>query len=157
MINDFERINKQFVIDSISKKLESSLDHLIGTKLDENVIEDILRNQVLATCKEMESQGFLPNSFKDLRVEPSIIKNYKVFYKDQLNSIEFIKDTEEIKEIIIEAYSEEDALIKAKNKLSKKATLLKSVYFSEKFDSRINISFSVNTNMQKIIIKDIAL
>jgi len=93
-------------------------------------------------------------TISNINVTPYKDKVYHVKYKDQLQSIEFIMDVQEIKTTKIIANSENDAAFKVRERFGPKVVILKIEFLHDKIDNTsINLNFHLKIkNIEHIII-----
>ena len=110
----------------------TSITSCVSSEAQQELTVDSISRVLIEVCKDLEKRKSLIRPRReDPKVDLHREKAFKITYKDQLNSIEFITDREEIKTISEIASSERDAEFKAKERLSSIATVLSSEFDHE--------------------------
>lgn len=122
----------------------TSITSCVSSEAQQELTVDSILRVMEEVSKDLEKRNLLiPPRREDIKVDLHRDKVFKITYKDQLNSIEFITDREEIKTILVTASSERDAEFKAKERLSSSATVLSSEFDHEELDrNRVNVDYA---------------
>ena len=159
---NFEDINQRKIIDEISLYIRRGLYENVFAngsiiKNEENIAN--IRDTIITLSKDLQNRGLIPEmKLNTVDVDIGRDKVFKVSYKDQLNSINFITGEDNIKFAYYSARSELEARKIAESRLSKSSIIVGIILDHEVLDySRLDINLAIPLRKIDTLIATVAI
>lgn len=155
-------INRQKIIDEVSLYIRKGLYENVfanGSIIKNEANIENIKNTLITISKDLQNRGLIPEmKLNTVDIDVGRDKVFKVSYKDQLNSINFITGVDEVKSVYYTARSEFEARGIAEGHLCSSCKILSIELDHEVLDySRLDINLAIPIYPKNIIITTVAV